>query len=201
LAAPRKYSDAQREAIYRLHEQGLSSAAIARRCDEGLASVEPFAIATRTIRDITRAMDLERGHRAPRTVADASAENAIVGYGERALAICEAELDRLQRKQHRGNGLTRDDLSRLREVLRIRSDLDQVQESGRAPSLRRPRGERRRADRTKGPTLLARLASPEGASGSVRNGAAGAAKDDPSGFVDTREQVRSQVPPAKVPRT
>ena len=44
MAAPRKYSDAQRAAMFALYRQGMIAAQIARKCEAGLVSIAPFSI-------------------------------------------------------------------------------------------------------------------------------------------------------------
>jgi hypothetical protein len=62
MAARRKYSDEQRERIFRLHRRGHNAADIARMCagpKEG-TTVEPFEIPRRSVADIIGRMERER---------------------------------------------------------------------------------------------------------------------------------------------
>jgi hypothetical protein len=58
VAAPRKYSEQQRHAIARLHQDGRSSPEIVELCASGEAGVDPFQIPRRSVDDI--AMQMER---------------------------------------------------------------------------------------------------------------------------------------------
>ena len=67
MGAPRRYSDAQRAAMFALYEQGIQPAEIARRCAAGLTSVAPFQIPRRTAQEIVTGMARSRAERTCRT--------------------------------------------------------------------------------------------------------------------------------------
>jgi hypothetical protein len=52
MPAPRKYGQPQRDAIYALHVEGLTSEAISERCAAGIDGRPPFEISPRTVRSI-----------------------------------------------------------------------------------------------------------------------------------------------------
>ncbi|MGI9019208.1 MAG: hypothetical protein ACR2G3_00670 [Solirubrobacterales bacterium] len=96
MAAPRKYSDAQRAAMYSLYEQGYSVAEIVRRCEEGLASVAPFEIPRRTAQQIVTRIARERAQPVPKTVEELT-EDDLERIPKRATRILAAELERIER--------------------------------------------------------------------------------------------------------
>jgi hypothetical protein len=105
VAAPRKFSDSQREAIFRLHEAGMTSRKIAEACAEGRSGLARFEISDRTVRDVIGKMEREAQRKLPATVLDLKHGEAMERYPARAAKILDAELNRLEKKQ-RKSGLT-----------------------------------------------------------------------------------------------
>ena len=132
MAAPRKYSDAQRLAIYAQHELGFKPAEIARRCGDGLASVEPFTIPRRSVGDIIATISRERGSTSPRSLEDIERAEALREFPEQVLRIVKAEMDRIEAKTKRSVPLTREDLDRLGRMQKL------VAELRRLPAIRPP---------------------------------------------------------------
>lgn len=145
MAAPRKYGDAARAAIWALHEQGVSSAEIARRCQRGMAGVAPFRVPRRTVADIVWRMAQERGQAdSPRKFEDlvnGDGEELVAKYPKRVLTLLEADSQRLERKSERGQALTLDDYNRLRCGVGIVGTVRKLQSPRLAPV--RNRGRRR----------------------------------------------------------
>ena len=100
MAAPRKYSDEQRAAIFARAELGVTPAQIAHECAAGLASCAPFQIPRRTAQQIVADMRRERGPGQPRSFADLESAEAIRGYPLRVLRIVGEDS-----RPHRGQGI------------------------------------------------------------------------------------------------
>ena len=109
MSAPRKYSDAQRAAMFALYEQGLNAVEIAQRCADGMASVGPFQVPRRTVHEIVSKMARERGHQPPKTIDEASQLGALERYPRDALGVVHRELKRIDRKQNNGKPLNKHD--------------------------------------------------------------------------------------------
>jgi hypothetical protein len=103
MAAIRRYSDAQRAAMFALYEQGCTAPEIARRCGEGTASVAPFQIPRRTVQQIVTAIARERKAKLPEKLEEIAEGQVFKTYPERVGRLLEGELDRLERKEHKGN--------------------------------------------------------------------------------------------------
>lgn len=123
MAAKRKYTDPQRQAIWRLHEAGNSATEIERLCKEGLASVEAFSIPRRSVSQILGEMEAEANQRAPKSVTDPELAAAVNGFPERISRIVDAELARLETKAAKGTGLSIDDLDRLKKASTLSTTL------------------------------------------------------------------------------
>ncbi len=115
MAAPRKYSDEQRAAIFARAELGVTPAEIARECAAGLASCAPFQIPRRTAQQIVADMRRERGPGQPRSLADLESAEAIRGYPLRVLRIVGEDLDRIEGRA----SLTDGDLERMKKGLAV----------------------------------------------------------------------------------
>lgn len=119
MAAPRRYTDEQRAAMFRLFQAGMSPIEISRQCESGTAGVAPFKVPRRTVHEIVTAMAAEAGQSAPSTLKDASHCEALEHYPVRVNGIISAELDRQERKQRHGRPLSLDDLDRLEKATKI----------------------------------------------------------------------------------
>lgn len=130
MAAPRKYSSAQRQEIYRLHEAGLTSNQIADACARGTAGVEPFTIPRGSVSAIVAKMAQETAAELPTELGDISSLETVFRHPERIARILDAEIARLERKPP--GRLTPADVRRLREIITISGPLQKRLE-GRTP--------------------------------------------------------------------
>jgi hypothetical protein len=87
MAAPRKYNDAQRAAMFALHRQGCTPAEIARQCEAGLVSVARFSIPRRTVQSIVVGMAHELGDTGAQPDSDLSLEERINDMAKRWEAV------------------------------------------------------------------------------------------------------------------
>lgn len=122
MAAPRKYTDAQRAEIYRLHEAGLTSEQISAACARGSAGTDPFAIPRRSVSAIVAKMEEEARVRLPTAPDDIGGLEGVRRFPERISRIVDAEIDRLAKKQLRGT-LTTKDIEVLRKAAEISGPL------------------------------------------------------------------------------
>lgn len=122
MAAPRKYSNAQRAAMFAFYEQGYTPAEIARRCKLGTASVDAFEIPRRTVQEIVTQMERERGGRLPKTLDDAASDLAAA-FPKRILRTLNREVDRFDAKTRNGRPLSLEDLDRLKKISGICREL------------------------------------------------------------------------------
>jgi len=119
LAVPahRKYSDAQRHAIWRLYRSGLNAAAISRQCAEGTPSVKPFHVPRRTAHEIARAIEREESEtRRPENFGEATDPQAAREYPGPTRAILQREFDRIAALAHSGKPLPESDIRRLAAI-------------------------------------------------------------------------------------
>lgn len=142
MAAPRKYSDAQRQELLRLHEAGLTSAAIAQACERGTAGTAPFTISRRTVSDIVARMTREAVVTVPTAPADASDLETVNRFPERIMRILDQEIDRLALKQRRGK-LSTKDMEVLRKATEIVGPLSKRLRGEPLPTRRSPKGQPR----------------------------------------------------------
>ena len=112
MAAPRKYSQAQRDALWRLHVAGMTSGEVAKAAEEGKTGLPPFSVPPRTVRAIVDALAQEADKKIPTTVIELECTEAMELAPARAARIVEAELDRLEKKQASGR-LTEKEIDRL----------------------------------------------------------------------------------------
>lgn len=122
MAAPRKYGNAEREAMFRLYGAGKSPMEIAKLCAEGTAGTAPFQIPRRTVHDIVRRMADEAEQKLPTSVAEVESAEAVDRFPVRIARIVDAEITRLERKQEKV-GLSCDDYDRLRKAAALSRDL------------------------------------------------------------------------------
>jgi hypothetical protein len=102
MAAPRQYSDAQRQEMYRLYGAGLTSKEISQACAGGTGGVAPFSIPRRTVSDVVSRMAQEARVQVPATAVDVESLETVQRFPERIARILDAEIDRLSVKQRRG---------------------------------------------------------------------------------------------------
>src|SRR5690348_13683152 len=122
MAAPRKYTDAQRQALYRLHEAGMTSEQISAACGAGTAGTDPFTIPRRSVSAIVSSMEAEARTEIPASIDEIGGLEAVSRFPERISRIIDAELERLAGKQRRGQ-LTVKDLELLRKTTEISGPL------------------------------------------------------------------------------
>lgn len=91
MAAPRKYTDQQREAIRRLvQEEGHSYAKAAELCANGVYDLEPFAPSKATIAEIIN------GSEKPSKIAALQLDVAFDQLARGAMSLIETEIERLK---------------------------------------------------------------------------------------------------------
>ena len=140
MAAPRKYTDAQRQAVWNLHERGLTSGQISEACAAGTASVAAFEIPRRSVSDLITRMAREAAVKPPSDPADVTTVELVSRFPERIARIFDAELERLEAKQRRGQ-LTAKDIDLMRKATNLCGPLKKRLEGrsiGPARSSRRP---------------------------------------------------------------
>ena len=124
MAAPRLYTDAQRLAIYSLHEQGIGSPEISRRAASGeLASCERFSIPPSTVRAICGAIDRERNADRIDSFEAVLAELDRTDLPNRALVVLRRELHRIEAKD--GRALSLKELERTAAIGLAADELEQ----------------------------------------------------------------------------
>jgi hypothetical protein len=123
MAAPRKYSDAQRTAMFALYRQGYTPAEITRRCKAGLVSVEPFSIPRRTVQSIVVAMAGEIGDTHARPDADVSLEERLNDMTARLIRLVEREIRRNERAQDLGRRVDKQTATELTRCIRTLAPL------------------------------------------------------------------------------
>jgi hypothetical protein len=144
MAAPRKYTDEQRAAMYALWEQGTEAAEIARRCKAGLASVAAFEIPRRSVHAICTLIDRERD--APTTLNEAAVAVTEGRFLERVWTLLNEQLTRLEAKQ---GPLTAAELGRAEQVVQIGTGLERRLRRRKGAEL----GNGQRNDATETPPL------------------------------------------------
>lgn len=140
MAAPRKYTDAQRQAVWNLHERGLTSGQISEACAAGTASVAAFEIPRRSVSDLIARMTREAAVEPPTNPKEAGSLAMVNRFPERIARIFDAELERLAAKQRRGQ-LTAKDIDLMRKATDLCGPLKKRLEGhsiGPARSSRRP---------------------------------------------------------------
>ena len=134
MGRPRTWTDAQRAALFDLYKQGLPSKEIAERCADGLASVAPFRIPDRTVRDICKQMAAERVLASPATLEEASAPHAVETVPGRVQLIVERELVAIERRQEKGR-MRANDPATMAHLLKLHKQLGRPRASSApAPS-------------------------------------------------------------------
>jgi len=156
VAAPRKYPESLREAMFALYGQGIGPTEIARRCEEGLPGFGPLRIPRRTVADIVASIALERGKAdLPQRideVLDGPGEELAARYPKVVLGLINADAERLRRKVTHEK-LTLEDYNRLRAAAALYKQITASKTSGRSRSDRAGRGRGRQEE-----SVLDRLA-------------------------------------------
>lgn len=161
MAAPRKYSQAQRQEMLRLYEAGKSPTEIASMCEKGTAGIKAFTIPRRTAQEIVKAMAAEAEQEVPATVHEAESAEAVERFPMRITRIVDAEIDRLNTKQKQ-RGLTCDDFDRLEKAASLSITLHKRLNARRPQSSAGKNGGRQRAGSQPAPeTVIEKLARKE----------------------------------------
>lgn len=142
MAAPRKYSDAQRQAMFRLFEAGKSPTEIAEMCEKGTAGVSAFRIPRRTVQEIVTAMAAELEQRMPTSIGELESAETVERFPERIARIVDREIDRLEKRQKK-QGLGVDDYTKLRRASDLSFDLHKRLAKRTAQPTRPPGATRR----------------------------------------------------------
>ena len=77
MAPARKYTEQQREAMYRLFVQGMQATEIARKCAKGKAGVPAFEIPSRSVHDIVLTIARQRGKIPPAELPELDEEDRL----------------------------------------------------------------------------------------------------------------------------
>jgi hypothetical protein len=166
MAHPRSYNDAQREAIWRLHEAGLKSPEIAAACADGRTGLARFTIPARTVRDILAKMASAADQKLPSTLAELETVQAIKRAPVRAARIVEAELDRIEVKQAK-RGLSDQEVDRLPRLAAHGARIAKLLEGQGGPRTQRGIASDRAKPRPKEEGPIERLAREQQEQGSV----------------------------------
>lgn len=157
MPAPRKFSDAQRQALWRLSDAGMTSAEVAKAAEEGATGLAPFTISPRTVRDILAKMSAEADRKLPATVLDLENQEKVERAPARAARIIETELDRLEAKQPK-QGLTDKEVDRLPKLAAYSVKIARLLEERRRQQARRSSAGERAGSGEQPLTALERLA-------------------------------------------
>ena len=189
MAAPRKFTDAQREALFRLHAAGMSSREIAEAAEKGGTGLAPFTISSRTVRDIAGKMATETERRLPTPVIELESAEAMERAPARAARIVEAELTRLEDKQTR-SGLTEKEIDRLPKLATYGERIERILKRQGQQQKRRTSAEKRAESVASQESGLVRMA---------REGREAAGEGDPPSSTrtchDDDSSAESAVPP------
>lgn len=132
MPAKRKYTDPQRDAIFRLFEAGTPSSKIAAACKEGRTGLASFEIPPRTVREITAQMTAEADLRMPATVGDLEQADAMERFPARAARILAGEVERLEAKQRKAP-LSDRELDRLARMTEQSVRVEKALRQGKRP--------------------------------------------------------------------
>lgn len=114
MAAPRRYTPQQREAMFQLRQEGMKSADIARACEQGIGSVDPFQIPRRTVHEIVTQMEAEAESSAIALAGGELHDPDCVD--KRIKAILETQIAHYDLKVRKGKTLSREELGTLSQV-------------------------------------------------------------------------------------
>lgn len=112
MAAPRKWTNAQRAEMFRLFEAGKTPTEIVRLCAAGTAGTKPFVIPRRTCHEIVTRMATEAEQTLPSTLLESDDPGAVQRFPLRIASIIDSEIARLETRQKQ-RGLSSDDFDRL----------------------------------------------------------------------------------------
>lgn len=115
-----KYTDRQREAVIAaIVDRGMSAPKACKRAAEGTLEddLEPFDFPPNTARDYARRERNKRAGRAARAKEQGTIEDRLEAFGDRAMAMLEHGLDRLEHKQKkRKQALSSNEIERGRKL-------------------------------------------------------------------------------------
>jgi hypothetical protein len=135
MAFTRRYTDDQREAIYRLiHEDGKSPAEAVALAAEGVYGLEPFAMPVNSARPIARRIKLRR-EGGPTKLEDLPLPEAVELFVRRALSVLDRDLCSQEEEFLETGDI---DLERLRRSIRCQAELADLIKVARAKGLMPP---------------------------------------------------------------
>jgi hypothetical protein len=123
MAAPRRYTDAQRQAMFRLFEAGIGPTEIARLCASGEAGVGPFEIPRKSCEAIVKEMAAAANLRVPTTALEIEGAGMAERFPSRGARIIDAELKRLEAKQNGGKALSEREAERVARLVEVGSKI------------------------------------------------------------------------------
>jgi hypothetical protein len=133
MAFKQRYTDEQREAMYRLiHEDGHRPAEAVALAAEGVYGLEPFSMPVSSARPIARRIKLRR-EGGPRKLADRPLAEAVEVFLRRSLSLLDRDLSRQEEELDAGI-----DLERLRWTIRCQAELASLTKVARAKGLLPP---------------------------------------------------------------
>jgi hypothetical protein len=109
--------------MFALYRQGYTPAEIARRCEAGLVSLEPFSIPRRTVQSIVVGMARELGDTPARPDSDLSLEERINDMTTRLIGLVEREINRNERAQDLGRRVDKQTATELTRCVRTLAPL------------------------------------------------------------------------------
>lgn len=115
------FTDAQRQLVYRMREEGKTGRAIAEACHEGTGGLEPFDISPESVYTIARR---ERLRIMDRDIPAAQAHTIAASLLRRMIVVARAEVDDLEKMQRQGRGKL--NVKRMGEVVAILDRLEKA---------------------------------------------------------------------------
>ena len=117
----RKYTDAQRQAVYRLvYEDGLSAPDAVAQAGHGVYGLEPFEMPATTAREYARRIKRQREGLELTPLARKDPSEALKLLARRSIALLDREFESLEKASRKGNI----DLDRLVKASRVRRELE-----------------------------------------------------------------------------
>jgi NADH dehydrogenase/NADH:ubiquinone oxidoreductase subunit G len=139
--AVKKFTPAQRDAIYRLHKQGKSGTKIAEATAAGTGDLAPFTVSSQYAREIARQVAAERHELYDTSITDLPSSEAVRHLVRRCVDIAERETSRLEHAQNRGR-LEAKQLGALAQALerldKIAAKVDAESSAKAAANVKKP---------------------------------------------------------------
>ncbi len=136
MAAPRRYTPEQREAMFQLRQEGMTSADISRACEQGIGSVDPFQIPRRTVHEIVTQMEAEAESSAIALADGDEIHDFSDRMDKRIKAILERDIAYYDRKVRKGKTLSREELGLLGKIKALSREIQKS--SRRRATVRAP---------------------------------------------------------------